>query len=204
MKLNEEQIKFIDKYLQKSDVIFVDVRAELIDHIASAVEEKMHSENLDFYDAFKDFMIQNKKEILKTKHYFFSAVLIFGKSLYKPHNLAIGFLIIILLYFGKPILENQTILRNIHLGLLYGIFIFAFFQIIYTYAILKKRFIYLEKATILLSVVYYLNLFLNGFLNEFHGNIFTIGITLFLFLSFLIHCVSTIKNFRKKYSYLMN
>ena len=54
MKLNEEQIKFIDKYLQKSDVIFVDVRAELIDHIASAVEEKMHSENLDFYDAFKD------------------------------------------------------------------------------------------------------------------------------------------------------
>jgi ATP/ADP translocase len=34
--LQKEQIKFIDNYLQKSDVIFVDIRAELTDHIASA------------------------------------------------------------------------------------------------------------------------------------------------------------------------
>lgn len=47
-KITQEQIKFIDNYLQKSDVIFVDIRDELTDHIASAVEEKMDAENLDF------------------------------------------------------------------------------------------------------------------------------------------------------------
>jgi len=201
-KITQEQITFIDNYLQKSEVIFVDVRAELIDHIATAVEEKMQNENWDFYDAFKEFMVHNKKEILKTKNYFFPAVLNFAKSLYKPYNLAIGLLIIVLFYFGKPVLGSHSGLRNIHLGLLYGIFIFAFLQLIYTYAILKKRFIYLEKATILLAVVYYFTLFSNGFLNEFHGSSLTVGITLFLFLSFLIHCFATILTFRKKYSYL--
>ncbi len=65
MKLTREQIQFIDQYLLKSEVFFVDTRMELTDHIASAVEEKMQSENLDFYDAFKDYMIVNKKELLK-------------------------------------------------------------------------------------------------------------------------------------------
>lgn len=69
-QLSQEQIKFIDTYLQKSDVVFVDIRAELTDHVASAVEEKMEAENLDFHDAFKDFMIHNKKEILRERSYF--------------------------------------------------------------------------------------------------------------------------------------
>ena len=38
--LNQEQIKFIDHYLQVSKVRYVDVRSELTDHIATAVELK--------------------------------------------------------------------------------------------------------------------------------------------------------------------
>jgi hypothetical protein len=49
MKLSNQEVRFIDQYLQKADVIFVDVRSELTDHIASAVEEKMELENQDLY-----------------------------------------------------------------------------------------------------------------------------------------------------------
>jgi hypothetical protein len=64
MKLTKQQIQFIDNYLQKADIIFVDIRAEMTDHIASAVEEKMQHENLDFYLAFKYYMIENKAGFL--------------------------------------------------------------------------------------------------------------------------------------------
>jgi len=65
MKLTPEQLQFIDNYLTNSGVFYLDIRMEMMDHVASAVERKMQAENLDFYDAFKDFMVQNKKELMK-------------------------------------------------------------------------------------------------------------------------------------------
>ena len=65
MKLTKENIQFIDNYLLKSEVFYADIRMEMIDHVASAAEVKMESDNLDFYDAFKNFMVVSKKEILK-------------------------------------------------------------------------------------------------------------------------------------------
>ena len=53
MKLTTENIQFIDNYLKNSEVIYYDIRVEMIDHVATAVEQKMEAENLDFYDAFK-------------------------------------------------------------------------------------------------------------------------------------------------------
>ena len=63
--ITTQNLKFIDNYLKNSEIFYDDIRMELNDHIASAVEEKMLRENSDFYDAFKDFMIHNKKEILR-------------------------------------------------------------------------------------------------------------------------------------------
>ena len=65
MSLSSENIKFIDNYLKNSEVIYYDIRMEMLDHVATAVEQKMEVENLDFYDAFKSYMVVNKKEILK-------------------------------------------------------------------------------------------------------------------------------------------
>ena len=65
MKLTAENIQFIDNYLKNSEVIYYDIRMEMLDHVATAVEQKMQSENLDFYDAFKSYMVVNKREILK-------------------------------------------------------------------------------------------------------------------------------------------
>ena len=37
-KLTKENIQFIDNYLKNSDVIFDDIRMEMVDHVATAVE----------------------------------------------------------------------------------------------------------------------------------------------------------------------
>lgn len=69
MKLTNQELQFIDSYLKESGVKHFDIRMELIDHIASAVEEKMQKENIDFYLAFKNYMVWNKRELIKRSKY---------------------------------------------------------------------------------------------------------------------------------------
>lgn len=51
MKLTKQEIKFIDNYLIKNGVKFWDVRLELLDHIISAVEDKIENEGISFNEA---------------------------------------------------------------------------------------------------------------------------------------------------------
>jgi hypothetical protein len=65
--LTPEEIKFIDTYLKNSGVEFLDVRVEMIDHVASAIEEKLEKDKAgNFYETFKSYMIKNKKSLLKS------------------------------------------------------------------------------------------------------------------------------------------
>lgn len=50
-KLSREEIQYIDNYLIKSKVKYWDVRMELLDHIASAVEEKIEKKEVSFNEA---------------------------------------------------------------------------------------------------------------------------------------------------------
>ncbi len=65
MSLTQDQIKFIDTYLKNSDIGFIDVRMEMVDHVASAVEKRMEEHGQSFYDAFKDFMVAHKRHLTK-------------------------------------------------------------------------------------------------------------------------------------------
>ncbi len=65
MNISREQIKFIDTYLINSDIQFIDVRMEMVDHVASAVEKRMEEHGQTFYNAFKDFMVMNKRDLTK-------------------------------------------------------------------------------------------------------------------------------------------
>ena len=100
MKLSAENIKFIDNYLKNSEVIYYDIRMEILDHVATAVEQKMQTENLDFYDAFKSYMVVNKKEILKGNKlwsvYSKDTILSFLKFLLHPIMIFIGILFYII------------------------------------------------------------------------------------------------------------
>ena len=64
-KLTKQDVQFIDTYLKNSGVEFIDVRLELLDHIASALEAQLNAdENLTFYEAFKNYMVIHKKVML--------------------------------------------------------------------------------------------------------------------------------------------
>lgn len=198
MKLSNEEIKFIDTYLEKSDVIFVDLRAEMTDHIATGVEEKMEQEKLDFYDAFKEYMVKNKRELLKSNNkmtgYYLNSISQYFKTLYKPYNIILGLLIIIGYYY----FNNDRLLKTIHQALFLTIVGFSVLQLIVS-LIIRKRYLYLEKTSIILFVIYYINLFFNGFYKDFYGNYFSVGITLFLYVAFIVHYFFTIKKFRIQY-----
>ncbi len=203
MKLSNQEIRFIDQYLQKADVIFVDVRSELTDHIASAVEEKMEVEELPFYDAFKAYMVVNKKMLLASNRRNFknfkNAIISFSKTFIKPQNIIFA----IMLLFGFRYLNQLISLEIMSIGIFSIFFLFVFVQAIYTIFIIKKRYLYLENSSSVLLVIYYVNLFLNGFVlhsKNFIGNQFSIGIILFLLFAYVGYCITTIRKFRFKYS----
>ncbi|MDB2606419.1 hypothetical protein N9Y48_01435 [Zobellia sp.] len=65
MSLTKENIQFIDNYLKNTDIQYIDVRMELLDHVATAVENDMRENNRTFYYAFKEYMVFNKKQLEK-------------------------------------------------------------------------------------------------------------------------------------------
>ena len=70
-KLCKENIQFIETYLENSDVYYADIRMEMTDHVASAIEAKMELENSDdFYSVFKNYMVENKANLLENNRKF--------------------------------------------------------------------------------------------------------------------------------------
>ena len=65
MNLTPDQIQSIDTYLINSDVRFVDVRMELVDHITNELEQNMRQDKTSFYDAFKSYMVTHKRDLIK-------------------------------------------------------------------------------------------------------------------------------------------
>ncbi|WP_430410870.1 hypothetical protein [Kordia sp.] len=63
MKLTQQRIQYIDDYLRKSGVQFWDVRLEILDHVATGVEEKMTHESMSFEAALEAITISFGNEI---------------------------------------------------------------------------------------------------------------------------------------------
>lgn len=72
-KPTKQNIQFIDTYLQNSDVKHVDIRLEMVDHVATAIETKMAQSNESFYYVFKDYMVENKRRLLEDNKQFIKA-----------------------------------------------------------------------------------------------------------------------------------
>lgn len=66
MKLTDKEIHFIDTYLNNSGIVYEDIRFEMTDHVATAMEAMEG----DFYENFREYMIVNKASILKADKHF--------------------------------------------------------------------------------------------------------------------------------------
>lgn len=168
MSLTKENIKFIDTYLKNSDIMFTDVRTEMVDHVATAVSEDMKAENLTFYDAFKAYMVVHKKDLLKyNKQFKKTTDKIVLKSLFKkfiaPLNICIMVASFFLLIQFFP-LGDKKMLKFVPFGFL----IIAI--LLYYIVVLKKRkqrFSGIERAGCILILIFQVyNIVQNPFFND--------------------------------------
>ncbi len=160
MKLTTQDLQFIDNYLTNSGVFYADIRMEMLDHVASAVEKKMEAEDLIFYDAFKDYMVENKTELMKNNHegISYKDTKTFKESaffLLKPGSLLSLPLVMALIYFLTDVV-NKDAFHNFYLGF---ILVVALIWIIGMYAHRKiylkgKRFFVIEQSGILFFFIF--------------------------------------------------
>lgn len=206
MSLSKENIQFIDNYLKNNEVIYYDIRMEMLDHVASAVEQKMETENLDFYDAFKSYMVLNKKEILKGNRiwsiYSKDTIFNFLKFLANPFMILIGILFYI--FFKKIEVTNYfNDSFSINNLFLLSILFVALFQVFYFYIYLKERFYIIEKIGGILALLNYAQIFFfNGLDKEAPSNI-VMSIFFYLLFAYIAYFTNEVLKFNKKKKFLL-
>jgi hypothetical protein len=165
MKLTAENIQFIDNYLKNSEVIYYDIRMEMLDHVATAVEQKMEAENLDFYDAFKSYMLVHKKEVLKNIPNDFKILAIGLKNyfLYFFTFKSIASIIVVFLFFKGMELFFKPEAINYYRSI--PVFIILLLAFLYYHFKLKSqenRFYSLETTTSITFIFYQSTFILNN------------------------------------------
>ena len=196
MRLTKDNIQFIDNYLKNSEVIYYDIRMEMLDHVATAVEQKMESENLDFYEAFKAFMAVNKSQLLQRNNatfaYFKEAVVSFCPTLWHPITLIFGGMMLFLVWYFDSILSFQ----GIHYASYFLILCLGLTQRMYFSLVMKKQYLRLEYLNYALMTIYFLSVMLNGWFDDFKGNAITLSISITLFFAYSRYAFSTIQKFK--------
>jgi hypothetical protein len=198
MKLTPQNIQFIDNYLKNSEVIYYDIRMEMLDHVATAVEQKMKAENLDFHDAFKNYMVANKKEILKGNKLWpgisKDILLNFLKFLFQPIMILIG--VSIYVFFKNVEVSSYFSESFTFKDFLFVILIsLALFKIVYFRVVLKQRFYMIEKIFGLLNIIYYSQMFFLNQRNDETLSVFTISIFSYLLIAYLIYFTKQVYKF---------
>lgn len=158
MKLSQENIQFIDNYLIKLKVKFVDVRLELIDHLASGFEASNKEEQLvDYLKSKIDFIKDFEKKRQKTIHWSYQRemwrrlAMFFYKPNYLPFTIVFGFAVC----WIQKLQPNKTVM----LVLIVSLSIIHFWAIIAGYSH-HKTFKKLQMAQPLYSIMALPSLFL--------------------------------------------
>lgn len=200
MKLNQNQIQFIDGYLHRNDVIYVDIRAEMIDHIATGVEEKMKVEDIEFHDAFVSYVNSNRKEIFsmnkKTWQSTLSELKNYFRFFLKPKSLFAVVLIIMLFFTFRKTMVYTFLKEDLSFYFLLIFLSYSMLSMIYFFGIKKKRYYFIERSNIVLSILYWINLFLFKPFDkqEYISDVLTI-VFMCLFVVYVLYAINQINKF---------
>lgn len=204
MKLTSQNIQFIDNYLKNSEVIYYDIRMEMLDHVASAVEQKMDAENLDFYDAFKSYMVLNKKEILKGNKkegfHFKEPLKKFGLFVIQPFQLFLALCTCLIVYFFTQYFGINDFTKYIYVFLIFTYLIFGVLHFLWTW---KRKFYYIDKNFSIIFLLYQIANPLHRIANDgFNSYVIFNSIVLFVFVAFLRFYFLEMKSFKQKNQFL--
>lgn len=218
MKLTSDNIVFIDTYLDNSRIEYKDVRLEMVDHIASAIEDKMNNgDKRAFYYIFKDYMVENKAILLdsfkiqkkKTLNDFFR-LLIKSMISFRSIVLSIGFFI--LFYLNNDWLLPYIQDRNFWgLGWLSTLFFLCVFWLVIRLKTRKNRFMAIEQMFLAMVVLTYCFHFLLNFqfiiqkLSVTYQSLFGIGVlvlALMIWVNFIKIAFKHAKFYKAKYTFI--
>jgi len=202
MALSKEHIQFIDKFLQRNDVVYVDIRAEMTDHIATAVEERMKHEEVNFYDAFRVYVTSNKKELFRMNKgiWWFSLqeLKIYFRVLIRPTSLIIN--VCLILFF--ILLRNHdfylSFKENLPFYFLVAFLLVSVLNVIYFWIIRRERYFFIERNSIVLMILYWINLLLLRPFNASSSlsNVLIIGFFC-LCVTYIFYTIDQMKSFLK-------
>lgn len=167
-KISEENIQFIDTYLKNSEVVFTDIRLEMVDHVASEIEFRMNEgDTRDFYYIFKDYMVKNKKKLLKnnTQYYKSSDKKILNAIVKKAFSINAVFIFIII--FLSLFFINKLLNPDMFAQVLRALPFVVFFLFAGIYRFVgrnkKERFSSIERIAIYFMLIgQILNLYFQG------------------------------------------
>jgi len=204
MKLTTENIQFIDNYLKNSEVIYYDIRMEMLDHVATAVEQKMQAENLDFYDAFKSYMVVNKKEILKGNKeeglHFKEPLKKFVLFAIQPFQLFLAVSTFLIVYFFTQHFGINDFTKHIYVIIIVTYLIFGLIHFLFTW---KRKFYYVNKNFSIIFLLFQIANPLHRIANEgFTSYVIFNSIILFIFFAFLRFYYLEMKSFKQKNQFL--
>ena len=204
MKLTKEYIQFIDNYLKNSEVVYYDIRMEMLDHVSSAIEQKMELEHLDFYDAFKSYMVVNKKEILKGNKEeglnFKEPLKKFGLFVIKPFQIIVALSVFIGIYFSTIYFGLKNFYKHYFWIIIICYLVFGFFHFLLTR---KKKFYYIDKNFSILFLLYQIgNLFYRTMNENLLSAVIFNSIVLFVFIAFVRFYYIEMKSFKQKNQFL--
>jgi hypothetical protein len=137
MKATSNQIQFIDEALKKIGIGYIDIRYEMIDHIAAELEEKEGN----FENNLLEYIISHKKKLRKTNRKF---MFISMGNAYKTlfcNMLSIKFLALFVIIFINAFLLNLLIERESVIRIMFIVFtiVVSISSLPGVYNILKKR-----------------------------------------------------------------
>ncbi|MEY2738562.1 MAG: hypothetical protein RL259_471 [Bacteroidota bacterium] len=204
MKVTKDNIQFIDNYLKNSNVIYYDIRMEMLDHIATAVEQKMELENIDFYDAYKSYMVANKMEILKGNKeeglHFREPLKKFGLFVIQPFQILLAIGVFSLVYFFSNIYRLNIYSNYLYLFIIITYLIFGISHYLLTK---KKKFYYIDRN---FSIIFLLFQIANPLHRNANENLVTFIVfnssLLFIFFAFLRFYYLEMKSFKQKNQFL--
>jgi hypothetical protein len=163
MKLEKEQIQFIDNYLDNSDVVYADIRMEMVDHVASGIEAIIDAgDTRDFYYIFKDYMVENKAKLLDdNKRFLKSADKKIWKAILNELPKPLTIIIFIVAFFGFYNAFNHLDFKSFRILIFtipFGTFLgFGVFYLIYSKYYGLGRFSVTERLSFPMLLFYQLS-----------------------------------------------
>lgn len=178
MELTQEQLQKVTEYIDAKRFSFLDLKTEILDHIVSDVEERMHK-NASFETAFAMVRIRWEKHFRETSSFYFGVLyseskIVINKAskIFKPY-----YFLYMLAYFLPfigvkliPFQQNQSIANFVN-GFLFSTSLVAvLYLLIVFYKVHKTRvkttYSFIIKTQYFAVLFFVLGLLFGGFLNS--------------------------------------